>query len=76
MDELILNVNTLPEPLHRRIRSKKVRVREVNGVIMLLPIDEINKQANAVERMRGMFAGMLSTEEYTAQKQLDKELEG
>ena len=40
MDEMILNVNTLPELLHRRIRSDRVRVREENGVIMLMPIGE------------------------------------
>jgi len=34
MDEMILNVNTLPYPLHRRIHSERVRVQEENGVIM------------------------------------------
>ena len=38
MDEMILNVNTLPYPLHRRIRSDRVRIREENGVFMLTPM--------------------------------------
>jgi hypothetical protein len=39
MDE-ILNVSTLPEPLHRRIRCERVRIREEDGVILLIPISE------------------------------------
>ena len=38
MDDMILNVNTLPDILHHRIRSDKVRVREKDGVFVLIPI--------------------------------------
>ena len=76
MEEMIISVNTLPEPLFRRIRSTRVRVREENGDLILTPIENTNEQENAIERLCGMFAGQLSTEEYVAQKQLDKELEG
>jgi len=38
---------------------------------------QANEQEDAVDRLIGMFSdGKLSTEKYTAQKQLDKELEG
>ena len=40
MDDTILNVNTLPYPLLRRIHSEKVRIHEENGVIMLTPVKE------------------------------------
>jgi hypothetical protein len=76
MDDVILNVNTLPEPLYRRIRSDTVRVHEENGVIMLTPVKPVSEQEQAVNRLCGMFTGKLSTEGYMAQKQLDKELEG
>ena|GEM_PF-2882157 len=42
MDDLILSVNTLPYPLHRRIHSDKVRIHEENGIIMLMPISELH----------------------------------
>ena len=77
MDEMILSVNTLPYPLHQRIRSDRVRVREENGVFMLTPMVGTNEQAKeCVNRLCGMFEGKLSTDEYVAQKQLDKEIEG
>ena len=40
MSELVLNTNTLPEPLFRLIRTNKVLVNEANGVINLIPISE------------------------------------
>ena len=41
MTELVLNTNTLPEPLFRLIRSDKVKVNEENGIVSLTPILEI-----------------------------------
>ncbi len=39
--EIVLNTNTLPEPLFQLIRTEKVRVNESsNGVINLIPIVE------------------------------------
>ena len=78
MDE-ILSVNTLPEPLHRRFRSDRVRVHEENGVVMLTPVQEPSKDATwpALNRLRAKISdGKLSTERYVAQKQIDKVLEG
>ena len=77
MDDMILSVSTLPEPLHRRIRSDRVRVHEENGLFILTPIIDVNEQALAcIEQLCGMFAGKLSTDDYVSQKQLDKDLEG
>ena len=76
MDDMILSVNALPEMLHRRIRSDKVRVHEDNDLIILTPIYGMDEQAKAcIERLRGMFEGKLATDDYVTQKQLDKELE-
>ncbi len=39
--EIVLNTNTLPEPLFRLIHTEKVKVNEsTNGVINLIPIVE------------------------------------
>lgn len=74
MEDFILNVNTLPEPLHRRIRSEKVKVHEADGVFTLIPLSE---KSEYTSRLFGMFSdGKLSTEKYMMQKQADKELEG
>jgi len=40
MPDVVLNTDTLPEPLFRLIRTKKVLVNETNGVISLTPISE------------------------------------
>ena len=40
MVEMVLNANTLPEPLFRLIRTEKVKVREVDGEIRLTPVAE------------------------------------
>jgi hypothetical protein len=40
MSELVLNTNTLPEPLFRLIKSEKVKVSNVDGIISLIPISE------------------------------------
>ena len=60
MDDMILNVNTLPDILHRRIRSDRVRVHEENGVFMLTPMVEEKKQ----DKPHQKFIGILSQESY------------
>ena len=71
MDDVVLNVSTLPEPLHRRSRSDKVRVHEVDGVITLTPVTSAE-----TSDLWGMLPdGKFTTEKYLAQKRLDKELE-
>ena len=37
MLKTILNMNSLPEPLSRCFRSVRVRVREENGKVILVP---------------------------------------
>lgn len=78
MEDTILSVSTLPEQLHRRFRSNRVRVHEENGVVTLTPVKETKKDAwEALKHMRSILSdGRMSTEGYMAQKQLNKELEG
>ena len=77
MDNIIVNVNTLPEFIHRRIRGDRVRVREENGAIILMPVQDLQQDTwEALEQLRDMLSdGKMSTEKYVAQKQVDKELE-
>ncbi len=38
MQEIILYAKTLPEPLIRLIKTEKVKVNEVDGIVQLIPI--------------------------------------
>ena len=42
MNDLILNASVLPEPLLRMIRTDKVRVRETDGVITMMPVEDVS----------------------------------
>ncbi|MCL2512308.1 MAG: hypothetical protein FWF08_00280 [Oscillospiraceae bacterium] len=76
MGEMILNVNTLPDHLFRYIRSDKIKFNEENGVITLTPVADVTERAMAaIDRLQGMFSGKLSTEDFIAQKQTEKDLE-
>jgi len=48
MEDMVLSVNTLPEQLHRRFRSSRVRVHEENGVVTLTPIGESIKKYHSI----------------------------
>ena len=47
MAELILNTNTLPEPLFRLIKAEKVKVKEADGIVNLIPILDSKKDRSA-----------------------------
>jgi len=72
MVELVLNTNTLPEPLLRLIKAEKVRVSETGGEIRLTPIAAADKGCP----LRGLCAdGRLSSYAFIEAKQAEKELE-
>ena len=77
MEDTIINVNTLPETIHRRLLSKRVRVREENGVVLLIPIQDSSDDVwAAVEQLQEMFAdSSISSEKFMKNKQLEKQLE-
>ena len=74
MTELVLNTNTLPEPLLRMIPTEKVRVRETDGEIRLTPMRE---NVDCTIGLRGMFAGdpNMTVEKFLERKRADEELE-
>jgi virulence-associated protein VagC len=73
MADMILDVQTLPEIILSKISTKKVRIHEESGSIILTPIVE-GKQDFDV--LFGMFSdGRISTEEYMKEKQIEKDLE-
>ena len=53
MHDIVLQTNTLPEPLLRIIRTEQVRVNEANGVINLIPLVENTEDCF----LRGLTAG-------------------
>ena len=61
IEDMILSVSTLLELLQRRICSGRVRVREVNGEIILTPIDNKGSDGTAKksERQLGFLSGTL-----------------
>ena len=72
MSEMVLNTSTLPEPLYRLIRAEKVRVKEVDDGIKLMPVTGAKKGCP----LRGMCAdGKLSSYSFMERKQAEKELE-
>ena len=40
MNDIVLNTSVLPEPLMQMVRTDKVKVREMDGVITMTPIYE------------------------------------
>ena len=52
--ELVLDTNTLPEPLFRLIKAERVKVNEANGIINLIPIIDPKKdRSTAFGCLRG-----------------------
>ncbi|MDR1920527.1 MAG: hypothetical protein LBS31_02115 [Candidatus Adiutrix sp.] len=74
MDDIILNANTLPEPLSRLIGADRVRVRKDNGVITMTPIEG---SFDCVAGLRGMLAGNkeMSLDKFLERKHADKEFD-
>ena len=70
--EMVLNTQTLPEPLHRLIFTERVKVREMQGKITLTPVRETNSDCPLL----GMFANSkTSSYAFMAAKQNEKALE-
>jgi hypothetical protein len=73
MTEILLDTNTLPEPLSKLVRSEKVRVRESNGVITMLPVEE---GIDYIKNLRGCCSdGGLTVDKFLAMMREDIELE-
>jgi hypothetical protein len=69
MMDIILDVQTLPEPIFSRIHTPKVKVHEENGIIILTPIPVKMERVN-IDKFIGMFSdGKLSSEKFIQNKQ-------
>jgi len=74
MDDIILEVSSLPEPLASRIPCGKVKVEQVSGGFMLIPVTE---KTPFISKLAGILSGTgLTMEDFISQKSRDKELEG
>ena len=68
MSDIILDINMVPEVIFSRIKTKKVKLHEENGVLILTPVSEKEK---SFDRLTGMFSdGKLSIDNYLKEKQL------
>jgi hypothetical protein len=66
MADMILDVQTLPEPILSRIHTPKVKVHEENGIITLTPI---KMERENIDKFIGMFSGgKLSSEKFIQNK--------
>jgi len=74
MTETVLNTKTLPEALSKLIRTEKVKVRETDGEIHLIPIQEPN---NYINKLRGSLTNHpeMSVDKFLERKHANNDLE-
>ena len=74
MSEIVMNTTALPEILFKLIPTEKVRVKEIGGIIQLVPVKE---NADCTIGLRGILAGYdeLSVDKFLERKHADKELD-
>ena len=74
MSEMVLSVKTLSEALFELIPTEKVKIRQSNGVISLIPLRDAAKNECP---LLGLTAGSsLTVDKFLAMTQEDKLLEG
>lgn len=74
MSEMVLSVSSLQETLYKLIPTAKVKLRQDDGVISLIPLQEITKDECP---LLGIAAGStLTVEKFLAMTREDKILEG
>ena len=74
MTEMVLQVRSLPAPLFQLISTEKVRVREANGEIHLIPIQE-KLVANDCPLLGLYASGNLSVDKHHEWSREDKNRE-
>ena len=74
MSEMVLNIEALPEILVKLIPTKKIKIRQSNGVISLIPFREV---AGNECPLLGLAAdSSLTVENFLAMTREDRALEG
>jgi hypothetical protein len=74
MTETVMNTKALPDILFKLIPTEKVRVKEIDGMIQLMPVKE---NTDCTVGLRGILAGYdeMSVDRFLERKRTDKELE-
>ena len=74
MSESVISINALPEFLVKIMPTEKVRVKEVDGIIQLMPVKE---NTDCTIGFRGMFASdpNMTVDKFLERKHADKELD-
>ena len=74
MTDTVMSTFALPDILFKLIKTKKVRVKESDGVIQLMPVKE---NADCTIGLRGMFAGdsNMTVDKFLERMRADKELD-
>jgi len=74
MNETVTNTKSLPEILFKLIKTERVKIRETDGEISLIPIQE---STDYIDKLRGSLADYpeMSVDNFLERKHKDKELE-
>ena len=74
MTETVINTKALSEILLKLIQTEKVRLKETDGVIQLVPVKETT---DCTIGLRGLFANYpeMSVDRFLERKHADKELD-
>jgi hypothetical protein len=73
VNEIIINADTLPEPLFKLVDSDRVRVRKADGVITMSPVKQ---DMTHITKLRGSLSdGKLTVDKFLEWTREDKELE-
>jgi hypothetical protein len=77
MSDSVMNMRALPDFLFRHIPTEKVRVREIKGMIQIIPVNENIGDIDCTVGLRGMFANYpeMSVDKFLERKHADKELD-
>ena len=69
-----MNTNAFPEVLFQLIPTEKVRVKEIDGMIQLMPVKE---NADCTAGLRGILADCdeMSVDKFLERMRTDKELD-
>jgi hypothetical protein len=74
MLETVMNTTALPEVLFKLIPTEKVRVKEIDGIIQLMPVKE---NTDCTIGLHGILAGYddMSVDKFLERKRADEELD-
>ena len=74
MTDTVMDIKALPDFLLKVIPTKKVHVKESNGIVQLVPVKEF---VDCTSTLRGMFAGDsdMTVDRFLERKYSDMELD-